>query len=63
MISVALTVVVMPLLVLPFLVLMNDPHDVKRHTSGPIGKGVLAGLTVLGALLAIVVIPIEILGG
>jgi Mn2+/Fe2+ NRAMP family transporter len=63
MISVALTVVVMPVLVLPFLVLMNDPHYVKRHTSGVIGNGVLAALTVVGAVLAVIVIPIEILGG
>jgi NRAMP (natural resistance-associated macrophage protein)-like metal ion transporter len=63
MISVALTVVVMPILVLPFLVLMNDAHYVGRHTSGPIGNGVLAAVTAVGALLALVVIPVEILGG
>ena len=63
MISVALTVVVMPLLVLPFLVLMNDPKYVKDHTSGAIGNGFLAVLTIVGALLAIAVIPLEIMGG
>ena len=63
MISVALTVVIMPLVVLPFLVLMNDPKYVKQHTSGPIGNGLLAGLTILAAFLAIVVIPLEIMGG
>jgi Mn2+/Fe2+ NRAMP family transporter len=63
MISVALTVVVMPLMVLPFLVLMNDSKFVKQHTSGAIGNGLLAALTILGAVLAIVVIPLEILGG
>jgi len=63
MISVALTVVVMPLMVLPFLVLMNDETFVKQHTSTAIGNGFLAALTILGALLAIVVIPLEVLGG
>jgi Mn2+/Fe2+ NRAMP family transporter len=63
MISVALTVVIMPAVVLPFLVLMNDPKYVKTHTSGPIGNALLAGLTVFGALMAIVVIPLEIMGG
>jgi Mn2+/Fe2+ NRAMP family transporter len=63
MISVALTVVVMPLLVLPFLVLMNDPKYVKDHTSGAIGNGFLAVLTIVAALLAIAVIPLEIMGG
>lgn len=63
MICVALTVVVMPLLVLPFLVLMNDRKYVGEHTSGPLGNVFLAVVTVAGALLAIVVIPLEILGG
>jgi Mn2+/Fe2+ NRAMP family transporter len=63
MISVALTVVIMPALVLPFLVLMNDEKYVKTHTSGVIGNGFLAVATVLGALLALVVVPLELLGG
>ena len=63
MISLALTVVIMPLVVLPFLALMNDSRYVKTHTSGPIGNGFLAALTLLGALLAIVVIPLEVFGG
>lgn len=62
-ISVALTVVVMPLMVLPFLVLMNDTKFVKQETNTVIGNAVLALLTVLGALLALVVIPLEIMGG
>jgi hypothetical protein len=53
----------MPFVVLPFLVLMNDPAYVKTHQSGPIGNGLLAALTLLGGLLALVVIPLEILGG
>jgi Mn2+/Fe2+ NRAMP family transporter len=63
LVSVALTVVIMPLVVLPFLVLMNDPAYVRNHTSGPFGNGLLAVLTVLGALMALVVIPLEIFGG
>jgi Mn2+/Fe2+ NRAMP family transporter len=63
LISVALTVVIMPLVVLPFLVLMNDEEYAGHHTSGPLGNGLLATLTILGALMAIVVIPLEILGG
>jgi Mn2+/Fe2+ NRAMP family transporter len=63
MISVALTVVVMPLMVLPFLVLMNDSKFVKDRTNTRVGNAVLAVLTVAGALMALVVIPLEILGG
>jgi hypothetical protein len=36
---------------------------VKDHTSGPLGNGFLAVLTVFAGLLALVVIPLEILGG
>ena len=54
--------VIMPLVVLPFLVLMNEEQYVGRHTSGVFGNGLLATLTVLGALMAIVVIPLEIWG-
>jgi Mn2+/Fe2+ NRAMP family transporter len=63
LISVALTVVIMPLVVLPFLVIMNDERYVGRHTSGPIGNGVLAVLTIAGAAMALVIIPLEVFGG
>jgi len=63
MISVAFTVVALPFVVLPFLVLMNDPKYVKQHTNGPIANGILAVLTIAGAIMALVVIPLEILGG
>ena len=63
MISVALTVVAMPAVVLPFLVLMNDDKFVQEHKSGPVGNGLLAALTILAALLALVVVPLEVLGG
>jgi Mn2+/Fe2+ NRAMP family transporter len=63
LISVALTVVVMPLMVLPFLVLMNDEQYVNTHKSGAFGNGFLAVLTILGALMALVVIPLEVFGG
>ena len=45
------------------LVLVNDDRFVRNHTSGIIGNSLLAGLTILRALLALVVIPLEILGG
>ena len=63
LLSAALTVVIMPLIVLPFLVLMNDRDYVQDHPSGPLGNGLLAVLTVLGAIMAVIVIPLQILGG
>jgi Mn2+/Fe2+ NRAMP family transporter len=63
LLSVAFTVVVMPLVVLPFLVLMNDPAYVKKHRNGAIGNACLAVIIVLAGLFAIAVIPLEVLGG
>jgi Mn2+/Fe2+ NRAMP family transporter len=63
LLSVAFTVVIMPLVVLPFLVLMNDPKYVKKHRSGPIGNACLAAITILAGLFALAVIPLEVLGG
>src|SRR5215203_5449143 len=63
MISVALTVVVMPLMVLPFLVLMNDTKFVKDRPNSPIANAALAVLTIVAAVLALIVIPFEVLGG
>ena len=61
--SVALTVVIMPIVVLPFLVLMNDEKFVKQHKSTAVGNVVLAALVIVGAVMAIVVIPLEWFGG
>jgi Mn2+/Fe2+ NRAMP family transporter len=63
LISLAMTVMIMPLVVLPFLVLMNDERYVKAHTSGPAGNAVLTALVLLGALFAVIVVPLEIFGG
>lgn len=63
MISVALTVLVMPLMVLPFLVIMNDTKFVADRSNTSAGNAMLALLTIIGALFAVVVIPLEILGG
>jgi Mn2+/Fe2+ NRAMP family transporter len=63
LVSVALTVVILPLVVLPFLVLMNEEEYVKKHTSSAFGNGMLAMLTILGAVMALVVIPLEVFGG
>ena len=63
LISVGVTVIVMPLIVLPMLVLMNDKDHVKGHCSGPIANGILAVLTIVAALMAVVVVPLEIVGG
>jgi len=60
---VALTVVLMPAVVLPFLVIMNNPQFVRQHRSGALGNGMLAAVIIAGAIIAVIVIPLEILAG
>jgi NRAMP (natural resistance-associated macrophage protein)-like metal ion transporter len=61
--SMALTVLVLPLIVFPFLILMNDHHYLRGHRNGWIGNVVVLLITAGGALLALVAIPLEVLGG
>jgi Mn2+/Fe2+ NRAMP family transporter len=61
--SMALTVLILPILVLPFLVLMNDRQYVRDHTNGWIGNAVVGFVIVAGFLMALVAIPLQILGG
>ncbi len=63
MLAVAFTVVIMPFVVLPFLVIMNDQKYLKEHTNSPFGNGCLAIITILACLLAVAVIPLELWGG
>jgi hypothetical protein len=60
LVSVSLTVVLMPVVVLPMLVIMNDERYVKGHRSGALGNALLAALTLGGALLALIVVPLQL---
>ena len=61
--SMSLTVIVLPLAVFPFLVLMNDERYVGKHKNGAVGNAVVIAVTVLGFLMALAVIPLQLLGG
>jgi Mn2+/Fe2+ NRAMP family transporter len=61
--SMALTAVILPVAILPFLVLMNDDRYVGRHRNGWISNTVVIFTIALAFVLAIVAIPLEILGG
>ena len=63
MLSMALTVLVLPVIVFPFLVLMNDPHYVRTHRNGWIGNTLVVFVLGMGVVLALVAIPLEIAGG
>lgn len=61
--SMALTAATLPLAVIPFLILMNDPHYLRDKTNGIISNSVVVIVTVLACFVAIVSIPLQIFGG
>ena len=63
MYAMALTAVILPLIALPFVVLLNDKTYMHEHTNGPIGNTVVIVTIILASIVAIVTIPLEIMGG
>ena len=61
--SMALTAVILPIAILPFLVLMNDQEYVGEYRNGWLSNSVVIFVIALAFVLAIVAIPLEILGG
>jgi Mn2+/Fe2+ NRAMP family transporter len=61
--SMALTAASLPLTVVPFLFLMNDERYVKEHQNGRIANAAVLFVIALGFVLAVVAIPLEVLGG
>jgi Mn2+/Fe2+ NRAMP family transporter len=61
--SMALTAASLPVAIFPFLVLMNDRNYLGEHTNGWLGNLCVVTVTVLASIVAIVSIPLEIMGG
>jgi len=61
-ISMSLTAASLPVGVFPFLILMNDKKYLKSHTNGYVGNFVVLVISVMAAVLAVVSIPLEIIG-
>ncbi|MGI2908409.1 NRAMP family divalent metal transporter [Tolypothrix sp. VBCCA 56010] len=61
--SMAITAVILPPVIIPFLVLMNDKLYVGKYRNGWISNSVIIFTIVLAFVLALVAIPLEILGG
>ncbi len=60
--SMALTAALLPIAIVPFLILMNDPRFVGQHTNGWISNTVVFAIVGLAFVLAIVSIPLELMG-
>lgn len=61
--SMALTAASLPLITLPFLILMNDAEYMGEHRNGWISNTAVIVISTLASLLALVAIPLEIMGG
>lgn len=61
--AMALTAATLPLAIVPFLILMNDPRYLREHTNKVVGNSVVVIVMMLSFVLAIVSIPLQILGG
>ena len=62
-ISMALTAVTLPVAALPFLVLMNDRHYLGPHVNGRLANVVVVLVVVLAAIVAVVALPLQLMGG
>jgi Mn2+/Fe2+ NRAMP family transporter len=62
-VSMVLSAATLPLAIVPFVFVMNDPSYVKDHGNGWIGNGVVLAVTLLAFVLAVVSLPLQILGG
>jgi Mn2+/Fe2+ NRAMP family transporter len=63
MISMALTAATLPLAIVPFLFLMNDPIYLGEHRNGWISNSVVAIIILISFVLAVISIPLQIIGG
>jgi Mn2+/Fe2+ NRAMP family transporter len=62
-ISMVLSAAMLPVATLPFLVLMNDPTYVGRHTNGRLANAVVLLVVVLACVLAVASLPLQLVGG
>jgi Mn2+/Fe2+ NRAMP family transporter len=63
MFSMALTALMLPIVVVPLLVLMNDRRYLGEHTNRWFSNGIVGAVLALTCVIAIVAIPLEYFGG
>ena len=61
--SMALTALILPPVIVPFVILMNDERYLGEHRNGLLSNAVVLGIIGLAFVLAVVSIPLQILGG
>ena len=63
MISMALTAATLPVAIVPFLFLMNDPIYMGKHRNGWVSNSVVSIIILISFILALISIPLAIIGG
>jgi Mn2+/Fe2+ NRAMP family transporter len=63
MFAMAITALILPLVTMPFVILLNDKQYAREHTNGVVGNTVVILTILLASIVAIVTIPLEITGG
>ena len=63
MLSMALTSAMLPLAIVPFLFLMNDPIYLGKYRNGWISNSIVGIVILISFVLAIISIPLQIVGG
>lgn len=61
--TMALTAAILPLVIVPFLILMNDKYYLGKYTNGLISNAAVVFIIGLTFIMAILAIPLEIIGG
>jgi Mn2+/Fe2+ NRAMP family transporter len=61
--AMVLNAMMLPVVSIPFLLLMNDGHILRGQTNGVLGNAAVVGIVALSAVLFVVSIPLVILGG
>ncbi len=63
MLTMALTAAILPVVIVPFLVVMNSEAYLGEHRNGRVSNAVVIFIVLLAAVLAAVSIPLEVIGG
>jgi len=61
--SMALQALLAPVIVFPLLILMNDRHYLREYRNHAVGNVFVSAIVVIAFLIALVAIPVEMLGG
>jgi Mn2+/Fe2+ NRAMP family transporter len=61
--SMALTSLTLPVVTFPFLILMNDADYVGENGNGWVANAAVIGISVLASIIALVAIPLQLMGG